>query len=203
MALKKQWYEIYSPKAFGEKMLGETPATDPKGLIGRRIVVSLLELSRDYSKFYIKLLFQIGDVQGNKAYTKLVGHDITRERIYRMVQRRVRRVDVIQDVVTKDGVKARIKTVFVLIRRIGTSIKSATRKMAKEIIEAQAKEKTFEELIRSIIAGELQQLVRKECFKISPLGNIEIRKSEILPEKKKEEVEKQVIEVAPAEVPAE
>lgn len=186
MALKKQWYEIYTPKAFGEKMLGETPASDPKRLMGRRLYVSLLELSRDYSKFYIKLIFQVEDVQGNKAYTKLVGHDIMRERIYRMVQRRVRRVDLIQDITTKDSVKVRIKTVFVLIRRIGTSIKSSARKKAKEIIEAYSKDKTFEEVIRGIISGELQQLVRKECSKISPLGNIEIRKSEIIREKKKE-----------------
>lgn len=186
MALKKQWYEIIPPKAFGEKSLGETPAVDAKSLIGRKITVSLLELSRDYAKFYIKLIFQVSDVQGNKAYTKLVGHDIMRERIYRMVQRRVRRVDVIQDIMTKDNVKVRVKTVFVLIRHVGTSIMSATRKKAKEIIEANTKDKTFEDLMMSIISGDLQQFVRKECSKISPLGNIEIRKSEIIPEKKKE-----------------
>lgn len=194
MALKKQWYEIYAPKAFGEKLLGETPAIEPKALLGRKMVVSLLELSRDYQKFYMKLIFQVNDVQGNKAYTKLIGHDIMRERIYRMVQRRVCRVDVIQDVVTKDGIKVRVKTVFVLIRRVGTSMKSATRKKAREVIEATLKEKTFEELMKSIIAGEVQQLVRKECSKISPVGNIEIHKSEILPEKKK--AEKMVEEAA-------
>lgn len=197
MALKRQWYELYSPKAFGEKMLGETPANDPKSLIGRKIAVSLLELSRDYARFYIKLILQVGEVQGNKAFTKLVGHDIMRERIYRMVQRRVRRVDVIQDVMTKDNLKVRVKTVFVLIRRVGTSIKSATRQKARELIDAFAKEKSFEDLVRAVISGELQQLVKTECSKISALGNIEIRKSEILPVKKKAEVD------AAVEVPAE
>jgi len=197
MALKKQWYEIYAPKAFGEKMLGETPAAEPKALIGRKMAVSLLELSRDYAKFYIKLIFQVADIQGNKAYTKLVGHDIMRERIYRMVQRRVRRVDIVQDVITKDSVKIRIKTVFVLIRRVGTSIKSATRLKGREIIDAYAKEKTFDELMSAIISGELQQGVRKECSKISTVGNIEIRKSEVMPEKKKQEPE-----AVPVEVPA-
>ena len=110
-----------------------------------------------------------------------------RERIYRMVQRRVHRVDVIQDVVTKENEKVRIKTVFVLIRHGGTSIKAATRQKAKEIIDAETKDKTFEDIVRSIIAGDLQQLIRKECSKISPIGNIEIRKSELLIEKKKAE----------------
>lgn len=184
MALKKQWYEIISPKMFGEKVVGETPAADPKQLINRTIEVSLMDFSRDFEKFYIKLKFMVERVEGQKAYTKFVGHDIMRERIYRMVQRRVRRVDSVQDIVTKDGVKVRIKTVFVLIRRVKTSTKTASRQMAKEIIDKISSETNFEDLIMMIIKGELQQKVRKECTKIYPVGNIEIRKTELSTAKK-------------------
>ena len=89
LAIKKQWYEIVAPKMFGEKVVGETLAVEPKQLIGRKIETNLVELSKDFSKFYVKLHFQINNVEGNKAYTKLVGHDVMRERIYRMVKRRV------------------------------------------------------------------------------------------------------------------
>lgn len=187
VAIKKQWYEIVTPKEFGEKVIGDTMSTDPKNLIGRKVTVSMLDLSKDFSKFYMKLQFRIEGVNGQKAHTRLVGHDCTRERIYRMVQRHVKRVDVIQDVVTKDGVKARIKTVFVLIKKVNTSKKNATRKKARETIDAVAKETTFLDLINMIIAGELQQKIRKDSSKISTIGNIEIRRSYILPEKKKEE----------------
>ncbi len=187
MAVKKQWYEILAPKLFEERVIGETMAAEPKQLVGRVIEVSLLELSKDYSKFYIKLKFQIDRVDGNKAYTKFAGHEIMRERIYRMVQRRVRRVDLVQDLRTKDGVLIRVKTLFVLIRRVNTSIKASTRTKAGEIVEKIVKESTLDELIKLIITGELTSMIKKECNKISPAGNVEIRKSEILRERKKEE----------------
>ena len=87
MALKKKWYEIISPKMFGEKRVGDTLSVDPSGLIGRKIEVSMLELSNSYQKFYVKACFQIVHVDGDRAFTKFVGHDIMRERLYRMVQR--------------------------------------------------------------------------------------------------------------------
>ncbi len=187
MAVKKQWYEIVAPKVFEEKSIGETLAAEPKQLIGRKIETSLLELSKDYSKFYIKLQFQIDNIDGSRAFTKFVGHDIMRERIYRMVQRRVRRVDVVMDVRTKDNVLIRVKTVFVLLRRVNTSIKAATRVKAKEVIEKTLSESSLDDFVKLIVSGELAANIRKECNRISPVGNVEIRKSEVMRERKKQE----------------
>jgi len=185
MPVKKQWYEIIAPKMFGEKVLDETLAVEPKHLIGRKIYVNLADFTNDYSKFYVKLIFQIDRVEGTKAYTKFVGHDTMRERVYRLVQRRGRRVDCVQDVRTKDGVNLRVKTIFMLIRRVGTSMKKDARKKTYEIVENAAKENTFEELMKLILGAGLQQKIRKECSKIYPTGSVEIRKTELLREKKK------------------
>ncbi|MFH0832926.1 MAG: 30S ribosomal protein S3ae [Candidatus Aenigmatarchaeota archaeon] len=183
--LKKQWYEIVAPKAFEEKVVGETLANDPKQLIGRTIEVNVIDLLGDYSKFYFKIKFQAEKIEGSKIFTKFVGHECMRERVYRMVQRHVRRVDCIQDVNTKDGVKVRIKTIFVLASRVGTSLKDKSRKKAKEIVEKVVKEKTLDEFVKMIISGELQMMIKKDCSKIYPVGNVEIRKTEVLKEKKK------------------
>jgi len=126
------------------------------------------------------LKVQVESVEGLKANTKLVGHDVMRERIYRMVQRYIRRVDCIQDVITKDGVKLRIKTLLILIKRVGTSKKDAVRVMCKEFVAEVAKETDCEDLMFMIIKGELQQMVRRACCKAYPVGNIEIRKTEVL-----------------------
>ena len=101
-----------------------------------------------------------------------------------MVQRHGRRVDVVQDVTTKDGVKMRMKTVFMLIRRVGTSTKNAARSMAREEIDAIAKEKKFEELMDMIIKGEMQMHLKRFCSKVYPVGNMEVRKTEMFEEKK-------------------
>jgi len=158
-------------------------ASDPKQLLGRIIDVSLMDISRDFSRFYIKLVFQITNVNGSQAHTKFIGHDTMYERIYRMVQRHSRRVDVIQDVTTKDGIRVRVKTIFTLLRRINTSIKQDARTLAREIIERAAHENTFEDFMDMVLKWELQQIIRTSCGKIYPLGNIEIRKTEILKQK--------------------
>jgi small subunit ribosomal protein S3Ae len=180
MAVKKHWYEIVAPESFGGKVIGETPAADPRQLVGRKIETGLMNISRDYAKFYIKLILVINRVEGSKAYTSFVGHDVMRERVYRMVQRRTRRVDVIQTVKTKDGRILNVKSVFVLIRRTNSAIKISARTLAKELVENLAKENTFENFISMIIKGDLQQLVRKKCSKVYPVGNVEIRKTELV-----------------------
>jgi small subunit ribosomal protein S3Ae len=179
MAIKKQWYDIMAPKIFGERIVGETLAVDPKYLMGRKIQVSLMELSRNYSQFFIKLDLQIEKIEGNKAYTKLIGHDIMRERVYRMVQRHGRRVDVVQDVTTKDGVNLRIKTVFMLLRRVGTSIKDAARSYTMQSVDEYAKELKLDDLMDKIIKGEMQVMLKKTCSKVYPISAMEIRKTEI------------------------
>jgi len=183
MVIKKQWYEIVATKLFDEKMIGETLSADPKRLIGRTVSVSLADLTGDYSKFYIKLLFQIEKID-DKARAKFIGHECMHERVYRMVHRYMRRVDCVHDIVTMDKKKVRIKIVFILLKRVNTSIKDSARNATKKILEKIAKEKTFEEFVKMIITEELQNTIKKEISKIYPVGNLEIRKSELLEEKK-------------------
>jgi small subunit ribosomal protein S3Ae len=179
MAVKKQWYDIFAPKMFGEKIVGETLTVDPKYLMGRTIGVSLMEVYKNTQKFYIRLLFQVDRIEGNKAYTKLVGHEVMRERVYRMVQRHGRRVDCIQDLVTKDGKKIRVKTVFMLVRRVGTSMKSDTRKFTSEYVAKVVSENNLEDLMKHILEGNIQEKIRRDCSKLYPVSVVEIRKTEI------------------------
>ena len=183
MAVRKQWYDIIAPEIFEGRVVGETLAADPRQLVGRVIDVSLMDVSNNYSKFYVKVQLKIANVEGSKAHTKLIGHECMRERVYRMVQRHGRRVDAIQDVTTKDGVKMRIKTVFMLIKRVGASTKDATRKLVRDQIEEAAKKHNFDDLMNAIISGDLQHKVRKEASRIYPIGGIEIRRTELVKEK--------------------
>ena len=189
MAIKKQWYDIIAPRLFDEKKIGETLSADPKRLIGRTISVSLADLTGDYSKFYIKLLFQIERID-EKAHAKFIGHECMHERVYRMVHRYMRRVDCIQDVVTRDNKVVRIKIVFILLKRVNTSIKNSARNGTEKLLGRIAKEKTFDDFVKMMITEELQNAIKKEISKIYPVGNIEVRKSELLGEAEKLETEK-------------
>jgi ribosomal protein S3AE len=127
MAVKKQWFEIAAPAFFGEKPIAETLAAEAKQIVGRVVSVSLSDLDPQAKKFWLKIDLRISDVQGSKAMTEIIGHDILTEKISRMVQRYSRRVDDIQDVVTTDGAKVRVKSVLTIPGSVGTSIKDAIR----------------------------------------------------------------------------
>ncbi len=68
---EKSWYTIKTPVNFEDKEIGETPARDPDYLIGRGVEVTMRELSGDFSKQYIKLRFEIDNVAGDVANTKI------------------------------------------------------------------------------------------------------------------------------------
>ena len=60
MAVKgKDWYQIFAPKFFGDKVIGETLALDPNSLTGRVVESSMIDLSDDPTRYYIKLFFKI------------------------------------------------------------------------------------------------------------------------------------------------
>ncbi|MEM7813303.1 MAG: hypothetical protein QW548_00185 [Candidatus Aenigmatarchaeota archaeon] len=179
MAIKKMWYEIVAPAMFGSGVIGQTLAAEPKQLPGRVLNIPLPDLGIQSNKFYLKINLAIDAVDGTKATTKFIGHECVAERIYRMVQRHVRRVDAIQDVQLKDG-KLRVKAVLIIPRRVSTSVKNAVRAKMKETIQQLVSAMTVEEFVRSIIDDKLQLAIKNACKKIYPVGMVEVRKSEIL-----------------------
>lgn len=179
MAIKKNWYEIEAPIFFKGQIIGETPASDPKYLVGRTVSISLADLVQDAKRFYLKFNFRIVNVDG-KAKTIFTGHDVTYERIYRMVQRHSRRIDCIQDAELADGARIRVKTILVIPKLVSTSVKDSVRKKMKSAVEKVLSSSTTENFMRMLIDGSLQSAIREECKKVYPVGPIEIRKSEVL-----------------------
>src|SRR3972149_1479503 len=106
----KQWVSIMAPKFFGEVEIGKTFATEPDYIIGRKIITNAMNVVNDLDKFYMKLIFTISSINGTKALTEFTGTQLMSEYITRLVLTRVRRTDLVQDLMTKDGVKVRVKS---------------------------------------------------------------------------------------------
>ncbi len=183
MGLNKEWYQIIAPPIFGNKVVGETPAFDSKNIMGRTYDASLVELNDDFSKFYIKVKLKVYKIEGTKAYTNFVGHEIVRERVYRLVQRRSERVDVIKDVTLGDGSKIRFKVLIILLRNTSNSINTSVRKRTEELL-GEWKSKTLDDTIKDIISGEMAKKLKSELRKIYPVGAVEIRKTELMKQPK-------------------
>lgn len=177
---KREWYAVLAPPYFGGKKIGETPAYDPKHLVGRKLTISAMDLVDDISKYYLKLTFLITGVDKKVAKTEFNSSECLRDYIARMVVRRVTRVDVVQDSVTKDGKKVRVKSLVVLPRKPSHAVRREVRKKVKSEIESIMKDCTLSDFVMGLLNEKWKKKLSKEIGKIYPLRNFEIRKTEVL-----------------------
>ena len=65
----KSWYMVVAPSFFGNIELGSIPAQDEKMMIGRVVEATLYDITGDFSHHYLKMFFQINEVDGKSAKT--------------------------------------------------------------------------------------------------------------------------------------
>jgi len=176
----KAWYSLIAPRLFGEREIGKTMAADPDKLVGRRISLSLIDIADNPSKYYMKFTFKVKKVDGTKAFVDFDGSEILHDYISRMILRRVRRVDTVQDLQTKDGVKVRVKTLAVLPRRIKSSIVARMRNEIREMLREAVENSEFDDFVGKIMTDEIKMTVLRTARRTYPVRNFEIRKTEIL-----------------------
>lgn len=176
----KEWFTIVAPKIFDEREIGRTMVAEPENLMGRKISLSLIELTNNFEKFYMKFNFRVVKTEGNKAFTEFDSSECLQDYISRMILRRVRRIDTVQDLKTKDGVNLRVKGLAVISRRVKSSIQKNIRNNIKEMVKEFVENSTFEELIESIINDELKNTILRQSRKTYPVRNFEVRKTQVV-----------------------
>lgn len=168
-----------APPMFDEREVGETPASEPNSILGRRLQTTLKELTGNIRKgSKVKVDFEVESVTGTTAKTRFHSLELVRSYVRSMVRRRVSRIDPIFIVDTKDADKLRIKALLITTRRVRTSIKDALRKETQKLVTEAAKERTTEEFIKSIADDAMTKELRTGLHTIYPLKKVEIRKIE-------------------------
>ncbi len=176
----KNWYQILAPSLFNNIPVAETLAESPNSLIGRVTEVSLQDLTNDFRKSHIKLLFTVDKVEQNTAHTQLKGHVLTSDYLRRMTRRRKSRVDGVFDVETRDGALLRVKPFAIAEKRIQSSQKKLIRNVMKVVISKEGKTKTLNAFIKDCLDGKIGSEIYKNCKVYYPVKRIEINKTEIM-----------------------
>ena len=176
----KNWYQITAPSLFNNVLVAETLAESPDSLIGRVTEVSLQDLTNDFRKSHIKLLFSIDKVEQNTAHTQLKGSVLTSDYLRRMIRRRKSRVDGVFDAQTRDGALLRVKPFAIAEKRIQSSQKKLIRNVMDEVIGKEAKTKTLNVFIRDCIDGKIGSEIYKHCKIYYPVKRIEVNKTEVI-----------------------
>ena len=176
----KEWYSIVSPSYFGGSELGSVPADDSSKLIGRVVDSTLYDLTNDFAHQYLKMFFQVSEVEGKTARTIFKGHEYSRDYLRSLVRRRTTRVDIIDNITTKDGYQMRLAVSAFTLARIRTTQEHAIRAMMKKIVEGKAKELTFDQYVQEMVLGKIASDIYNEAKKVTPLRHVGIRKSKLV-----------------------
>ncbi|AEH61260.1 ribosomal protein S3Ae [Methanosalsum zhilinae DSM 4017] len=175
----KQWYTLETPDFMGRTTIGQTPADDPRKLVGRVIETTVGELTNDFSKHNIKLKLRIDDVVGDVAQVKFMGHEITTDYLRSIVKRQTSRIDSNLTVTTKDGIKVRVKPICFTVKRARSSQIRGIRAVMEDVVRQRATEVGFEQFVEELVGGKLSASIYRNVKTIYPIRRVEIRKTEV------------------------
>jgi small subunit ribosomal protein S3Ae len=185
---KKIFAKIIAPKIFQELVIGESPVTDARLLLGRKMKLNLMGISGDPKDQNAQIKLEINSLKGaDSVGAEILGYTLLPAFVRRLVRKEKCRVDDCFNVVTSDGKNVIIKPFLLTINIVPNSVLTSLRKKAAELIRAEALKFTYENFLLEIMNHKLQEKVRKDLNKVYPLKQCEIRDFQLVVEKKKKE----------------
>ena len=176
----KSWYMIVAPSFFGNIELGSVPAEEEKKLIGRVVEATLYDITGDFSHMYMKLFFQVEEMDGKTAKTQFKGHEYSRDYLRSLVRRRTTKVDGLFNLTTKDGYKLRIAVSALTLSRIKTSQEKIIRHLMERIVKEKAAALTLDQFVQEMVLGKIASDIYNQAKKMAPLRHVGIRKSKLV-----------------------
>jgi len=176
----KTWYMVMAPSYFGNVELGAIPADEPEKLVGRVVDSTLYDITNDFSHQYLKMRFQITEIDGKNAKTMFKGHEYSRDYMRSLVRRRTTKVDDLSNVTTKDGYNLRVDASAFTLSRIKTSQEHVLRRIMDKIIKEKAAELTMDQFAQELVLGKIASDIYNEAKKIAPLRHVGISGSKVV-----------------------
>ena len=179
----KHWYAIKAPGIFQHVDLGETMASEPEQVVGRTLETTMQDLSggADIGRAHIKLRFRVDRISGeNVAESRFIGHELTSDYVRRLARRKRSKIDTSLTVLTKEGVRIRLKPVAVGEQRLQSRLQTELRHRLRQLLTDEASQRTAPEFVREMLQGDLAKVLANGLRTLYPLKKIEIRRSDIL-----------------------
>jgi small subunit ribosomal protein S3Ae len=116
-------------------------------------------------------------VGGVAAYTEFVLDELTRDYLRSLVRRGASKVEAYVTVLSTDDYRMQIQPVAFTTKKADHSQEKAIRRIATDIIEDAATDRTFADLVDSVVEGRLSSAIYNEAKEIYPLRRVEIQKA--------------------------
>jgi ribosomal protein S3AE len=138
----------------------------------------MVNLIDDMSKYYIKMYFKISDIKEKNAYTEFAGLEVMRDYISRLIRYGIKRIDTIQDFVTEDKKKIRVKTIIITSKKIKKNVAINLKKLIEDMMKKEVEAIKLDEFVEKTIDDTIKRSIFDEGSKIYPIRAFEIRKVE-------------------------
>ena len=171
---------VVAPSYFGNVELGAIPAQEPEQLIGRVVEATLYDITSDFSHHFLKMFFQVNEVDAKTAKTLFKGHEYSRDYLRSLVRRRTTKVDSLINLTTKDGYKLRIAVSALTLSRIKTSQEKIIRKMMEKTIREKANALSLDQFVQEMVLGKIASDIYNQAKEVAPLRHVGIRKSKLI-----------------------
>ena len=171
---------VVAPSFFGNVELGSIPAQEPEQLIGRVVEATLYDITSDFSHHYLKMFFQVNEIDGKTAKTLFKGHEYSRDFLRSLVRRRTTKVDSLINLTTKDGFKLRIAVSALTLSRIKTSQEKIIRKIMDSTIHEKANALSLDQFVQEMVLGKIASDIYNLAKEVAPLRHVGIRKSKLV-----------------------
>ena len=176
----KAWYMVVAPPFFGNVELGAIPAEEQEQLIGRVVEATLYDITGDFSHQYLKMFFQVNEMDGKTARTLFKGHEYSRDYLRSLVRRRTTKVDGLFNLTTKEGYKLRVSVSALTLSRIKTSQEKIIRNIMEKIINEKAAALTLDQFVQEMVLGKIASDIYNEAKRVAPIRHVGIRKSKLV-----------------------
>jgi len=190
---------VVAPSYFGNVELGSIPAQEPEQLIGRVVEATLYDITSDFSHHFLKMFFQINEVDAKTAKTLFKGHEYSRDYLRSLVRRRTTKVDSLINLTTKDGFKLRIAVSALTLSRIKTSQEKIIRKIMDKTIHEKANALSLDQFVQEMVLGKIASDIYNQAKEVAPLRHVGIRKSKLIAQPQAPVQEAKAAPVAQAE----
>lgn len=172
------------------------PASDEQHLMNRVITLPLREVTRDLSHMYVNIRLRVSEIKGRTAFTKFIGHEISREYLSTLVRRHRDALRVVIPVKSADGVDFTVKALAVTDSPCSGRQKSVLRNALASELKKKVARQEFGKFIQEALWGKAGTELYGKLKKLVPLRRVEVYKTELY-----EEFD--VAEVQPLETQAE
>ncbi len=175
----KKWFNVYTPKLLGEKLIGEIPAADEKAVIGRRIKVSLAWITQNPAHSFMNVGLKVEKAEGNAVHTSIDFLESNFSYLRSLVRRHTTAIYTYDKLVDKNSKPFVAKLLVVTASKIERPKETSIRKTISEYLKGRASSSNVEDLVGEIMEGKLQAEATSKISKIAKVNKLEVKRIEL------------------------